>query len=169
MNKKKNWETTNGRMSWSHEILSAQDMAVKRWTTLFKFVHFIYCHVCGSRRTMRRPYETSAWDRKGGHATNDTHAEKVTARRNREFHKEVERLKSDADGVETVVLPNNPKAQDSISTLFNKQTLKKNSSYPRPGPSIGGSVAVTTVYSLGWKVSARLVSSVGGSVASMPQ
>ena len=115
----------NGRMSWSHEILRAPDVAVKLWTTLCKFGHFIYCHVCGSRRTMRRPYDTSVWDGKGGHATNDTYAANVTACRNREFHKELARLKSAADGVEIVALPNNPKAQASLRTSLTNKPQNK--------------------------------------------
>ena len=97
-------------------------MAVKRWTTLCKVVHFIYYHVCGSRRTMRRTYGTSAWDGKGGHETNDTHALNVTAYCNREFYEEVARLKAAADGVELVALPKKTKAQASFCNLFNKQT-----------------------------------------------
>ena len=58
-------------------------MAVKRYTTLCKFGPFIYCHVFGSRRTMRRPYDTFAWDGKGRHTTNDTHDANVTAFCNR--------------------------------------------------------------------------------------
>ena len=114
---------------------------------------------------MRRPYDTSAWDDKGGHTTNDTHAANVTALRNREFHEEVARLKAAADGVELVALPKNTKAQSSLHTLFNKQTLKQTSSSPRPGPSVGCSVTMTTVSSLGGAVFSRMVSSVGDSVA----
>ena len=76
-------ETTNGSMSWSHEILIVLDVAVKCYTTLCKFGHLIYYHVCGPCKTMRRPYDTSAWDGKGGHTTNDTHAANVTALHNR--------------------------------------------------------------------------------------
>ena len=143
-NKKTIWETTNGRMSWSHDILSPPGVAVKHWTTLCKLGHFIYCHVLVLRRTMRIPHDTSAWDVKGGHATNDTHASNVTARRDREFQKEVARLKADADGVELVALPKNPKSQASLCTLFNKQTSKQTSSSTRLGLSVGGSVAMTT-------------------------
>ena len=131
-------------MSWRHEILSAPEVAVKRWINICKFGQFIYCHVFGSRRTLRRPYDTSAWDGKGGHTTNDTCAVNVTAHRNRDFHEEVSRLKAAADGVELVALPKKPKAQASLSTLFDKQTSKRTSTSPRPVPSIGGSVAMTT-------------------------
>ena len=144
-------------------------MAVKRYTTLCKFGPFIYCHVFGSRRTLRRPYDTSAWDGKGGHTTNDTCAVNVTAHRNRDFHEEVLILKAAADGVELLALPEKSKAQASLSTLFDKQTSKQTSTSPRPVPSVGGSVAMKTGSYLGRTVSSGPVSSVGGSVASMRQ
>ena len=73
---------------------------------------------------MRRPYDTSEWDGKGVHATNDTHAANVTACRNREFREEVVILKTAADGIEILALPNNPKAQASLRNIFKKQTSK---------------------------------------------
>ena len=118
---------------------------------------------------MRRPYDTSVWYGKGGHATNDTYAANVTACRNIEFHEEVARLKAAADGVELVALPKNTKAQSSLHTLFNKQTLKQTSSSPRPGPYVAGSVVMATGSCLGETVSSRPVSSVEVIVASIPQ
>ena len=85
----------------------------------------------------------------------------VTARRNRDFHEEVLRLKAAADGVELLSLPEKSKAQASLSTLFDKQTSKQTSTSPRPVPSVGGSVAMTTRSSLGGTVSSIPVSSVG--------
>ena len=93
-------------------------MYLKNYAILCKFGKGICCNLYRSSVRMRRDFDTSNWDSKGGHIYSQKHGGKKTARKYRESIDEMERLKAEEDGI--VVLPKKSKAQALLLGLFRK-------------------------------------------------